>query len=224
MTRFTDTIKKWAKDNNFEERVKDLYPIFESFDERSDLFNILQNDAKESDNAAKQNLENQYLRRTMVRTHFAMIEGLLNVLNQAVLDVHQGGFIQLSAQEIEKLTETRTNKKGDLIPDFMPINKKMIFSFAVHSKQLGGFDYLIDTTSDSWHQFEEAVHIRNRLMHPRKLDDMILDNKEISLILQVTSWFLTLFTDLQRKVGDATHKRTIENIIKARIKGIQAGK
>lgn len=219
-----DDVEKWAKEHNLEEKINGLLPVIESFDKRNELFTILNNDVKSANNAASLQINDQYLRRTVVRTSFAMIEGLLNILNQTVLDIYKAGFTQLDTEELENLMEETQSKKGVSRPKFMSLNNKVLFSFRIFAKKLGNFDYSIDTTTDEWKEFENAVLIRNHLMHPRNLEDMILNEDQMLSILKTWSWFTATYGDLERQVGDISAKRSLENLIKARIKGIQAGK
>jgi len=223
--KYKDTVEKLAKEYHLEEKLKDLFPIIESFDKRNELFTILNNDVKTANNAAKLQPADQYLRRTVIRTTFAMIEGLLNILNQAVLDYYKGGFAQLTPDEIEDLTEEKRKKNGELTANFMRTSKKITFSFNLFAQKIGGFSYSIDTTTNEWTQFEKAIRIRNRITHPRNLEDMILNEEEMSSILDVAKWFVTLYIDLENRIGNALSKKnSIESLIQARIKGIQSGK
>ena len=89
---------------------------------------------------------------------------------------------------------------------------------------MGSFEYSVDITTIQWINFETAINIRNQLMHPRTLADLTLDDQQMSLILDSSTWFLTLYSDLEHQVGEMSSKRGIENLIKARIRGIQLGK
>ena len=118
--KYKDTVEKLAREYHLEEKIRDLLPIFESFDNRNELFAILNGDAKTANNAARLQPADQYLRRTVIRTTFAMIEGLLNILNQTVLDYYKGGFAQLTPKEIEDLTEEKNKKNGG---DYYPVHQ-----------------------------------------------------------------------------------------------------
>jgi len=85
-----EIVERIAKEYHMEEVIKDLLPIIESFDQRDELFSILNNDVITARNATELQPGDQYLRRTFVRTTFAMIEGLLNVMNQTVIDFYKG--------------------------------------------------------------------------------------------------------------------------------------
>ena len=223
--KYKDTLERLAKEYHLEEKLKDLFPIIESFDNRNELFAILNGDAMAANNAAKLRPADQYLRRTVIRTTFAMIEGLLNILNQTVLDYHKGGFAQLTLDEVEDLTEEKRKKNGELTTNFMGTSKKITFSFNLFAQKIGGFNYSIDNTTSEWARFENAIRIRNRITHPRNLEEMMLDEEEMSSILDVSKWFVNLYIDLENKVGNAlSRKNSIESLIQARIKGIQSGK
>lgn len=221
--KYKDFIEKWAKENGYEDKIKEALPFIELQDQRGELFGILQGDVSTANEALKQNPTNQYLRRTVVRTTFAMVEGLLNMLAQNVLDGYRNKQFLITKEELEKITEEVSTKKGNR-RKFMPIGEKVTFSFKIFAQKFGGVNFLVDSTTEGWDKFEEAVSIRNHLTHPRQLDDMSVDNKQISLIMSVSKWFIALYTKLLNQIGDAMQKNIVKNLLTARIKGIQSGK
>ena len=61
-------------------------------------------------------------------------------------------------------------------------------------------------------------------MHPRTIEDLAIDHEQLDLILRASKWFASQYTRLQHDVGEMASKRSLENLIKARVKGIQSGK
>lgn len=61
-------------------------------------------------------------------------------------------------------------------------------------------------------------------MHPRTPKDLILNEKQISMVLVSTTWFINMYMNLESQVSEIACKRSLENLVKARIKGIQLGK
>ena len=202
----------------------DFLLLLDSFDTRDKLFHALLDDFKTSNELLKENNQSQYYRRTLVRTAFAMIEGLLNVLTQTVLETSKNGFFELSKHELEKITEQTISKNGQLRAKFISLTEKMQFSFSIFSQKMGGFEFVVDTTTNNWEKFETAISVRNQLMHPRTPKDLLLDDKQLSIVLDTTIWFIDLYKDLEKQVGEMSSKRSLDNLIKARIKGIQSGK
>jgi len=94
----------------------------------------------------------------------------------------------------------------------------------VFSQKMGSFNFEVDTTTTEWKNFESAITIRNQLMHPRTPEDLILDEKQLSLVLGASTWFINMYKNLENRVGEMAGKRSLENLVKARIKGIQSGK
>lgn len=221
--KYKDLIEKFAKEHHLEEKLKDLYPLLETYDHRIEMFEILRTDAQIANNAISSQPSDQYSRRTAIRATFAMIDGYLNIMNQNMLDSYKTGLIQLTTEEIEKLNETRT-KNGKLHPVFMPLSKRLVFSFGIFARKLGGFEYPIDTTSDEWKQFKNAILVRNRLMHPRKLEDMMVETSEIRIVISVSTWYLKLFTALLDQVNGVMTKKSMEQLINTRIREVQSRK
>jgi hypothetical protein len=196
---------------------EEFLALVETFDRRDKLFKTLLNDSIASKNASKAEPQNQYLRRTVVRTSFAMIEGLLNILNQTVVDVCKSNFFTLNNEELEKLTEETQTKNGGRRPKFMSLGNKLLFSFEIFARKMGGIEYLVDTTTDGWKEFEIAILIRNRLMHPRFPEDMILDENQMMTVLNATGWFLDIYKEMERQASEASSKKSLESLIKARV-------
>jgi hypothetical protein len=113
---------------------------------------------------------------------------------------------------------------GQLRPKFISLTEKVRFSFLIFSQKMGGFDFVVDITTSEWKNFEVAIATRNQLMHPRTPDDLSLDDKQLLLVLNASTWFINMYKNLEREVGEMSSKRSLENLIKARIKGIQSGK
>lgn len=213
--KFLEDIKEWAVSHGIEEKIKHLYPLFDSFDKQSELFNALKNDAVFVNNLLKQDSNNQYLRRIFIKTTFSVIEGYLNVLNQSVLDLHKYGEVQLTKQEIEQLAEIQERKDKN-IPKFMPFNKKVRFSLEIYARKAGGFEYSIDTETTKWKNFEASILIRHRLTHPHKTEDLMIGEDELGIILDASNWFLDVTTNLYKKVGKESIRQSLERIEKTR--------
>ena len=203
---FGELLKKFPSLKNPE----DFLALIETFDRNNELFKILLNDSMTSKDASRADIENQYLRRTFVRTSFATIEGLLNILNQSVVDIYKNEFFALTNEELENLTEETRTKKGETRLKFMPLNKKLQFSFEIFARKIGGIDYKIDTTTDKWKEFENAIYIRNRLTHPRLPEDMLLDEKQMAVVLNAYSWFVDIYKEMESKTAEASSKKSLE--------------
>jgi len=215
MGKLKDEFEELIKNLPSLKNPKDFLLLVETFDRRNALFGVLLNDSAASKSASSSDPANQYLRRTVVRTTFAMIEGLLNILNQTLIDVSKNGFFALTNDELEDLAEMKI-KNGKTQPKFMSLNKKLPFSFKLFAQKMGGIEYAIDTTTEGWQSFEAAILVRNRLMHPRNVEDMILDEDQMLIVLKANGWFLDVYKDLEKQTTDASSKKSLESLIKAR--------
>lgn len=74
--QFIEVVNKMLKEKDKE----DFLSLLDSFDTRDKLFYALLEDFQTANDLLKRQFQSQYNRRTFVRTSFAMIEGLLNVL------------------------------------------------------------------------------------------------------------------------------------------------
>jgi len=224
MGKFREQFEELVKKFMHGKEQEDFLAFIDTFDRRNDLYRALQSDVTSANHMLRENSQDQYLRRTFVRTTFAMIEGLLNVLTDEVLETHRSGFIELSKDEIEKLTERAVTGKGETRPRFLPLGAKVQFSFLIFARKIGGLDYSLDTTTKEWETFESAIEVRNQLMHPRGMDDLTVNDMQISIVLDASNWFLDQHGKLNRQVGEVVSQRSLENLLKGRKKGIQSGK
>lgn len=190
--------------------------ILDSTDLREELFIALQEDAQTSLENLRLDNQNQYLRRTAVRTNLAMVEGLTNCLNQLLLVSYQQGQITLTENEIENITEQKTKKNGGVRPFFLSLGDKIQKSFALFSKKIGGSEFLFDTTSSEWRLLESSIQIRNQIMHPKRIEDFSISDDQIKIITQAPTWFIAQYTFLLKQVTANLHNKNAEIIFKAK--------
>jgi hypothetical protein len=207
-----------------EDQIEELLAFADTNDKRDELFQTIGDDVNIARQALKQNPQSQFLWRTFVRTTFAMVEGSLNILADELLEMQKRSSIRLTKDETEKLTEQAPTKDGKNKPRFISLAKKVLCVFLIYSQKMADFDYVIDTTTKEWENFQDAIEIRNRLTHPRTAADLYIADKQQSTVLDGSSWFLSQNTALRRQIGVVLSQRMSEDLIKGRIKGILLGK
>ena len=135
---------------------------------------------------------NQFLRRTYIRTVFAMIEGHLFRLKQFILELHTSLGSELSTAEKALLAEQsfELNEKG--IPTkaqkFIPLTKNVKFTFGLFARVFSS-SHLSNFNEDGWNYFQESIRIRNRIVHPKTVNDMIISDNEIQAFDKGRLWY-----------------------------------
>ena len=124
----------------------------------------------------------EYTRRALVRTMFAMVDGIVSAMKQQVLLLEQRHWLELQPKEREKLCETYHSSVAD--------NIKFTFRIYARSwKTLFEFDPPLDRNSE-WTNFLETVEIRHRLMHPKAEEDLHVTDDEVAQVRRASEWFL----------------------------------
>ena len=86
----------------------------------------------------------------------------------------------------------------NIINTYLPLVRdvKLLFkAFAIASD----IEPLISDDDKTWELFSKAVNVRNRIVHPKKSEDLIISDKEIQLIKYIGGWFLSTSAILWKK-------------------------
>jgi hypothetical protein len=136
----------------------------------------------------------QIVRRLHVRLVLSLIESVVASLKKDAL-----GSSRLSAGERTLLTDTtyELSSDGDLIERtfFAPLLKTLRFAFRCYAKA-HALDYSPDYSGPGWQALQSAVKIRNRITHPRKLDEMSISDTEMQVVDSAHAWFMDCYRGL----------------------------
>lgn len=190
------------------------------FPERT-VIKLLRSDLITLEHLLESNPEAQWLRRCHVRASFALIESLINyfkamshnLATQLILPMQQQlGAIknkcpvklisqELSSSEIALLRdeEIRVKTNGDVEYGRSTLDFKRNTKFALRTAcRVFGIPFLWDLEHDSgWSSLVKAAEIRNRLLHPRPDDIVVLEDSEIECVRAAYFWVISadmLFT------------------------------
>jgi hypothetical protein len=152
--------------------------------------------AKEMDSG-----DDPYLRRNYVRTVFAMIEGTIYLLKQILIEADSSKQAQsvgkLSTGELALLGEKTFNvtDKGEVRdqPKYLSTAANLRFTMKCIEKV---FKHKVDLNdADAWKNLENAVVVRNRITHPKKLGDLEVSKTEAEQAKRVSQWFTKFVID-----------------------------
>jgi len=181
------------------EKLKEIVWLAELFDEHQRLIEILKGDAlialTELQSESEEN--EQFIKRSFVRTTFAAIEGIMNVLKQSILGCYKIGMIELAKKDFERLVETEESFESLLIkPKRIPLKDMMKFIYTTYSNNMKNREMIIDVNSPEWMAFCEGIKIRDRLTHPKTVNDLIVTQEELNALLVASKWFFELVMSL----------------------------
>lgn len=131
-------------------------------------------------------------RRNHIRALFAMIEGTIYMLKRTVLIAASSGPGPLSIAELALLHEKAfhlTDKGAPREQDQFPrIIDNLRFTKNCLEKAFG-YSLDLNDTPDNWNDFKKAIAVRNRITHPKGLQDFDVSKEESELAVRVAHWF-----------------------------------
>ena len=163
---------------NLEEKAIAIFSIAEASLELAQDFSYCSN-------ALKKDIQSQFWRRTMVRTLFASTELLTHAVRQNLMYYSQAGIIELSLPELTILEEKSYGLKnnGKISVQKMKLRTADNFRFSLslfHERMATG--YLLDFGGNGWQSFLESLKIRDRITHPKNLDEITVLDDELEIL------------------------------------------
>lgn len=139
--------------------------------------------------------DKQFRRRTLVRTLFAVIEGTIFALKHRIMEDYKIEIIDLSPEEYAVLAEEsyRLDNRGHLKKSnsYPGLQGNTRFTFSIYARIRGASSaFTIPLGKDArWQSFCTAIDIRNRLMHPKSTEDLIVSDSEWEAVQAAEDWF-----------------------------------
>lgn len=154
------------------------------------VWNILANDLDEILVYGRTN-PSPFAHRTLVRTHFALIEGLSFQLRQVTLaTLTETEF--LKPEEIFLLKEERYSLNPLGMPEakdnFQTFLPSLLFSIRSYLKNHGA-TYQPDLSHHGWNAMRKAIAIRNRPTHPKSESCLVLSDEDLRNFVDAAAWW-----------------------------------
>jgi len=150
----------------------------------------------------------QRLLRYHLKAKFDLLEGTIYSIKQVLHKIALFKQIELSQKEINFLLEEKHLEKDGSIK----VKKINIYLVRNIKFTIGMIEKILHCTLDGkrmyepgWINLEEVKEIRNRITHPKKIADLIINKEEIEKITDVLAW-CTFFID---KIIDILRDTTI---------------
>ena len=139
--------------------------------------------------------DNQFWRRTFVRSTFALIEGNTFRMKQYALTqshLFTGAEVALLKEESYEL-----NEKGIAYeqPKYVNISRNIRFAFQSFAHSFHS-NYTLKVDDKGWDCFKKALKVRDRLTHPKGLNDLNITDQEINDAMVALSWYSKSFGEL----------------------------
>lgn len=136
--------------------------------------------------------DTQYRRRTLVRTVFAAIEGWTYALKQMALDeaerrpgLYQAGELALlheKSYELNNNGSVYVRPKKTLLPT---ANFRFALTMWFRAIDMAGVDLDTPELREYWAAFERVRQVRNRIVHPKEINELTISDSEIEEIRHI---------------------------------------
>jgi hypothetical protein len=137
----------------------------------------------------------QVVRRLYVRTFISLVESIIATLKDETLR----STVRLSTAEKAILAGTKyeLTDQGAAVerPFFAPVQKSLRFAFRSFAKA-NRITFTPDYNGEGWRAFSETVKIRNRITHPKRVEEMAIEDTELALVDQAHDWFIKSYGGL----------------------------
>ncbi len=147
----------------------------EAVEELKRVYAVLNADVKDAQAATLRN-PTDFNKRTLVRTCAALVEGLAYQLRQVTLATLQGTDL-LSTGDLAVLRETRyqLSRQGDIEErdNFQSTLLMLLFTLRVYAQNHGA-TFVPNTSDNGWNCLRKAFDLRDRLMHPKSPQDLLV--------------------------------------------------
>ena len=134
----------------------------------------------------------QIVRRNFVRAMFAGIEGVTWALKQSALLQHRTSQVQFSAAEQSMLAELmpEPDDKGRVVERAARLTLKRNLQFSFHAfARSEGVKFSLATGEKGWEEFQRSLAIRDRLTHPKDVDELLVSDEELRTLDQASTWW-----------------------------------
>jgi len=185
--------------------------LYDRLEEIRDVTRVLTRDVEqlrpllgERSIAAAVSEEEEANRRFYVRAIFALIEALVEQHKRLLLDLAEHGTIALGTGVREALSERlyvfRDNGTVVEREQYLQLQRKIR---AVYRTAEAAFEEALHVLfgDQGWASFQQAVQVRDRLTHPKSLEDCSVDEDALEAVDRGHRWFRDLHNAFIRGAG-----------------------
>jgi len=178
-----------------------------------DLFQLLHQDVAASlamiQRESVTNTVDLFWRRAYVRSVFAFIEGVTYRMKLLAFEDKDKPDVNFLPEELAFLLEEDfdLNEKGEVIstPAKISLTKNIRFAFKAIARA-SSINYELKVGDYGWDALRKAAKVRDRLMHPKSIEDLVVSNDDIDLIIKGSTWFVQNFQECFILVRDALQR------------------
>ncbi len=138
--------------------------------------------------------EEQLLRRALVRAIFAEIEAETYLMKQKALSRDGQPGVSFKPKDLAKLKDEKydpaAQPRAKADKNYMKFADNIKFAFKklafAYSK-----NYTLDVENQGWNSLTKSIEVRDRLVHPKKVEDLTVSDAELARVKEAHNWFST---------------------------------
>lgn len=135
----------------------------------------------------------EFSRRTHVRTAFSLVEGVIQLLKSSALlfdDLKSESVFSAAEIILLKEEQAHLNSNGEVEVQKIKIPLRNNFKFATKSyAKACSIEFHLDLSTQGWEMFIKAIKIRDRITHPRSIDDLQVSLNDIEIVEKGMEFF-----------------------------------
>jgi hypothetical protein len=155
--------------------------------------------------------DSQAARRNLVRILFAAIEGLVWELREHVRSIAEA-VDELPVLTSLALTDTSygVSSSGEVVPQlrFLPLKTSVQVATALAKKLCPTLN--CDFGTSGWVDFSQAIMIRNRVTHPKTVEDLTINQHDIAVAKAGFAWLIQHVETVMRATLNASKRHLDE--------------
>jgi hypothetical protein len=192
-------------------QVKEIFVVLRNLET---MAHELGRDVERGSRELSANSSDQFLRRNLVRIFASFVEGSSFLLKQVVLRLHDPLQEHFSIEEMSKLKEIKLNPTGEPVLDaqgipkrcHLPLHDNLKFTGTIFGR-LCGSKYAVSYGSAGHQAFKRTISVRDRLMHPKAVKDLLVTNDETMDLQAAWQWHQTEMVALLNDSNSAINTR-----------------
>lgn len=141
--------------------------------------------------------DNQATRRDLIRTTFAAIEGLVWIFREEIVDTAQSTYgLGNDEKSILQERQLSVTEQGKISSQSRYLSLVTTIRFVARiASRINGIEHF-DFGEAEWDSFRKAIAVRNRITHPKSVDDLHVSKADVDQVTKALFWFLGKHTEV----------------------------
>ena len=85
------------------------------------------------------------------------------------------------------------------------LEKNLVFAFRIYA-QACEIQYKLNKSNQGWQDLKKAIKVRDRLMHPKRVQDLTVSDEELQTVMRAYTWVLQCQQDINEIIDNSKRK------------------